>query len=378
MTARARYLVALAAGVTFVNGSPVSGQRVASVRTAFMTESYKFRTGLAFDRLDQFTLPLAVDVDFGRFGRLALSSGFTRVKMRSADPTLFGNQELSGALDTELRWTYPLIPDRLFLVANGALPTGINNYQSDELAVVGAISTDVIGFAAPSLGSGGSVGGGFVGAVPVGRFAFGFGGTYRAPMPYRPVAGQGRLLAGSELRVRGGFEGPLAPRTYLRVAAIFATRQKDNVGGETLNGVGNRFVGYGAVNQGFRNLNLTLYAFDILRADPQIEATASGAALLPRGNLFAAGLEGMIPIAPSTSLNPRIELRLSDQAADTSSTKLEPFGESIRFGVGIRHQVSPHFALVGRGSGARGRVFSADNSIRFSGYRAALNLEWIP
>lgn len=376
MTRRLRYLALLAGGL--VSTTPATAQSVASVRTALINESYSFRQGLAFDQLQQFTVPLAVDVDFGRYGRLALSSGYTRVKLRSPDQTLFPSQEVSGTLDTELRWTFPLVPDRVFLVANGAIPTGINEFQSDELSILGAISSDVIGFAAPTLGTGGSVGGGFVAAVPVGRFAIGFGGTVRAPMPYRPVPGEGRLLAGSEFRIRTGLEGPLARRTYVRIAGIYAARQKDNVGGQTRNGVGNRFVGYMAVNQGFGNLNFTLYAFDILRADPQIEATAQGAALLERGNLFSAGLEGRIPLAERTSFNPRIELRLSDQAPDTSTTKLERLGESIRFGGSIRHRASSHIALVGRGSVARGRVFVSDNSIRFSGYRAELHIEWIP
>ena len=67
------------------------------------------------------------------------------------------------------------------------------------------------------------MGGGFVGAAPLGKFALGFGGTYRLPLPYTPVLGQtSSLQPGAEIRVRGGLEGTLARKTYLRMAGIFA------------------------------------------------------------------------------------------------------------------------------------------------------------
>jgi hypothetical protein len=265
------------------------------------------------------------------------------------------------------------------LIVNGAVPTGIKTVEQEELAVLGALSSDVIGFAAPQLGSGGNIGGGFAGALPVGRFALGLGGTYNLPLSYVPVAGTGNeLKPGQEFRFRAGVEGPIGRRTYVRFAGIYAMRSKDEINSDIQNGVGNRIVGYVSMNQGLGSSTLILYGFDVFRSDPQIEATATGAAILPRGNLLAAGMRWTFPLAPGTSLGPRAEFR-SSLTADSDDTTLRKAGHSIRAGMDLRRQMSQQVAFVLQADGIMGSLADVNRTmIDFNGFRVALHTEITP
>ena len=110
--------------------------------------------------------------------------------LRSTDPQQLSNQNIAGMLDTEARLSINLVSGRLVALATGAIPTGTKTVQQEQLSVLGAISSDVIGFSASNLGSGGHVGAGFVGATPVGKFALGYGATFRLPLSYTPITGQ--------------------------------------------------------------------------------------------------------------------------------------------------------------------------------------------
>jgi hypothetical protein len=354
-------------------------------RAAVFYESYSFGSGLVFNRLSEMTVPLGVNLRFGSTGTLSLSSGYARVDLRSSglDPTL-GNQQVSGPLDTEARVSVNVVPGKLVALVTGVVPTGKKSVQQQQLSVLGGISSDVVGFTATSLGSGGNVGGGFAGAVPVGRFALGFGATYRQPMGYVPVLGETReLRPGAELKFRAGLEGPVARRTYVRVAGIFARTQKDRislpgVGDSTKNGLGNRVIGYLSVNQGLGRGSVTVYGFDVFRGDPQVEQTAIGAARLPRGNLVAGGGRIDWPVGERVVVSPQAEFRLSTAAPSDTVAALEKLGQSVRAGADVRIQVARSAALVVQGSGVSGHVVQSGTRVSLSGYRASLFLEVSP
>ncbi len=367
-----------------VLAAPVQGQGRWLGRTAVLYESYTFDTLLVFDRVSEMTVPLGLSYTFGRLGNIALSSGYARVDLRSSGTdTTFGDQQLSGLLDTEARLSVNVMPGKLVMLVTGAVPTGIKTVEQEELSILGALSSDVVGFAASNLGSGGNVGGGLVGAFPLGRWAAGFGATFRQPMGYAPVLGEDeQLKPGSEVRLRAGLEGPLARRTYVRTATIFARTSKDRIAfsgvDSTRHGVGNRLITYVSINQGIRSLSLTLYGFDVFRGDPQIEATAIGAAKLPRGNLLAVGGRLDVPLGGTTTVSPNAEWRGSDAAPNDTTTALERLGASLRYGVDVRHRLTPGTALVLQGGGTSGHLFQAGSRVNLSGYRVALHLEISP
>ncbi len=353
------------------------------VRSAVLFESYSFDAGLPFTKVSELTIPIGVDVDFGRLGKLTISTGFVSTDLTGA---VLPDQTISNALDTEFRFNYNLVPGKLILIANGALPTGTGTVAQQELSLLGAISSDVIGFSTSDIGSGGEVGGGFAAAFPVGRFAIGVGGTFTQSISYTPVTGDtDKLSPGSEFRLRTGFEGPLWRTTYIRFAGIFAARAKDEVGSQTQNGVGSRFIGYLSVHHGIGSHSITVYGFDVFRSGPRIEATAFGAAVLPRGNLYAVG--GRVDLAFSAfsafsrkfHLIPHVEVRRSFQALDANTTDLERTGSSVRFGSDLRLTVSRSAVLVLEVSGITGSVvLPAVPDVHFDGYRTGFRLEWRP
>jgi len=370
----------LAAALACCVAPPLAAQMVTQVQGAVLTESYSFDAGLVFNKISETTVPVGLTAQFGRSVTATLSTGYARVSLTSADASLIPNQSVSGALDTQLRLGFTVVPGRLILLATGVLPTGIKTVQQEQLSILGALSSDVIGFSAPSIGSGGGVGGGFAGAIPLGAWALGLGGTYRMPLAYQPIVGQtAKLKPGAEARLRVGLEGPLARTTYVRLAGIFATRAKDQVASQPENGVGNRFIGYVSVNQGLGSAALTVYGFDVYRAAPQVQATATGAAILPRGNLIAVGSRLGIPLGANMQLAPRVEYRHSAAATDTTANApVQRLGASLRFGVDVRRTLSPRFTVVLQAGGATGSVTQSGADVNFSGYRAGLQLEVKP
>jgi hypothetical protein len=381
---RAVLVIALVGTVAAV--APVEGQQ-AEGRTAVFFERYVFDAGLTLGgqtelaAVSELTIPVGVTVPLGRSFELALSSGFASVRVERSGGD---NQTVSGALDTEARFSWQAVPGNLVVFVTGAVPTGVETVQQDELGVLSLLASDIIGFSATTLGTGGNVGGGFAGAIPVGRWAVGLGGNFREPLSYTPVTGQlGKLRPGRELRLRTGLEGPLGQRSYVRIAGIFAFRAKDELAESTTNGVGNRVMGYVSLDQGVGNASLTLYVFDVFRADPRLEETAVGTGVLPRSNLLAGGARLNVPVTPRTTFAPRMELRNSWAAASEADTSLRTAGRSLRVGADLRQALHERLSLALQAGGIFGFVKQLGDqqfggNVDFSGFRAALHLEVTP
>jgi hypothetical protein len=376
MTTRLLALTAL--GAVALAG-PLDAQGI-RVRSAVLFESYSFDSGLVFTDVSEMTVPVTVDVPLGRAATFTLSSGFASVGLTSAVPSQLDDQSVSGMLDTEMRLAYNVIPGRLILLATGTIPSGMKTLAQNELFLLGPLSSDIIGFSAPSLGSGGGVGGGFAGAFPLGQWALGVGSTFRQPMGYEPVTGRAeQLQPGSELRARVGLEGPLARRTYVRLAGVYAQRGKDAVSDSLRHGIGNRMIGYLALSQGVgAQHNLTLYGFTVYRANPQIEPSAVGSALLPRGMLIATGGRFNFGIGQNSALSPRAEYRISASAIDTTDTTLRRAGRSVRAGMDLRLGMSRTAVLILQGDAVLGSVVQAGTDIGLNGFRFGLQLELRP
>ena len=374
---------AVTASLLVAAGIPLHAQESVEVRAAWFFESYAFETGvgsLQLKNIAEMAVPVGINVHFGRIGDLMVSTGWANVELTSKHPDVLPNQSISGILDTEARLSVNVIPSRLMILVNGAIPTGVKTVSENELAILGALSSDIIGFSAPQMGSGGNVGTGFVGAIPVGRFALGLGGTYRLPLSYVPVSGRvEELKPGEEFRFRAGLEGPLGRRAYIRLAGIYAMRSKDEIATNVQNGVGNRIVAYFSLNQGIRSSTLILYGFNVFRSNPQIEVTAIGAAVLPRGNLTAAGMRWTFPLGPSMSVGPRAEFRNSLTANSETDVALRKAGRSVRFGVDLRRQVNRQLAVVVQAGGITGFMMDASRTaVDFQGFRVAVHTEITP
>ena len=211
--------------------------------------------------------------------------------------------------------------------------------------------------------------------------ALGLAATYTANGTYQPVQGQpGEFRPGGEMRVRLGFEGPIAQRSFLQTSAIFTHRREDEVSGTSQPSVGNTFSGSVSLNQGLGSTTLTLYVFDLYRSSAGLGSTAVGIAFLNRGNVFAAGARWSFSLSSGTSLTPHAEIR--DSKADTRGTRsgfltgLEQLGRTTRFGVDLRHRIGQRNAIVLRGGGLTGSVVdNMSTDIDVTGYRVSLQLE---
>lgn len=390
---QALLILVLASATATVSQAQSTGIRA---WTAVFAETYRFdggfvvdtTTGYSVERVSELTVPLGVTVPLGaagRFGELTVSSGYAYLDVRSTNPA-DPDQSISTLLDTELRLAWNAIPGRLIVFANGAIPTGTQTVATQELAALALIASDVIGFATSNLGTGGGLGGGFAGAFPLSEsWALGLGGSVRGNFAYTVIEGDSaQLNPGTDLRLRGGVEGPLARRTYLRVTLMWAHRATDQLQDQTadtsatLNSLGNRFVGYLSLDQGIGNSVLNLYVFDVFRTDPQLEATAIGAAILPRGNLVGVGARFNWRLNRTMSLVPKFEFRLSSIAESPEETALRLFGESFRIGADWRYRFAARWALVAQAEAAFGFLVQRGEHVGFSGPRAALHMEWTP
>lgn len=356
-----------------------------AVRAQAVYEAYTFEYAAGADgKIAEFAVPVGIDLSFGRRLDLTISSGFISMDLDSAS----AHSKVYGMIDTELRLGYNVIPGRLVAIVSGALPTGARP-DAAERGIVGIVASDVIGLAIPALGTGGRLGGGLVGAVPVGRFALGLGATYTYPFQYQPVNGTADTLQpGSEVRARVGLEGPLARRTFLRAATVFAIRSQDEFNRVPQPEIGQRFIGYLEVRQGVgRQMELTVYGYDVLRASPGFENTGVGQAYLPPGNLLVLGLRHLVPASRTLSIAPRAEWRMSTEKPATAFDannyptgfgSLRKVGSSVRVGVDVRQALGRQFMLQLLGSGLFGEIRPAGTDVSLSGWRAGFIVTYRP
>jgi hypothetical protein len=372
-----RLTVVLIGLLVSVQGLPA--QSGTEVNSAVLFEKYSFDSGLSYSEVSELTVPLTFTAPLGGAARFTISGGFTRVSVTGSSSGGQGDQEISGLFDTEARLVVSVVPDRLNLLLTAVAPTGMEALEIEEEAILTALSSQVIGFSTTSLGSGGGAGAGFVGALPVGDMALGLAGSYTHALAYSPVVGQtGEWKPGGQLRLRAGLEGSVGPRSYLRLAAIFGSRQNDQIDGEEMGGLGNQIHAYVSLNQGIESGALTLYAINSYRSAPQIESTAVGAVRLPKGNLLALGARFEFPVARDARLVPRVELRRLTEAerTGTGDGSLESAGSTLRIGADLRIPLSPAFALVAEGNGLFGNVGDGEGStVNVNGFRAGLHLE---
>lgn len=363
----------------FLLAPGLSAQAGVDVNTAFLFESYSFDSGLSYSKVSELTLPIILSAPLGSRSALTVSSGFTQVTVGAAEEANQEDQSISGLIDTEARLVVEVIPDRFSLLLTAVAPTGMEALDVGEEVVLTALSSQVMGLSTTSLGAGGRAGAGFAGALPVGEMALGLAGSYTHSLAYNPVVGQsGEWKPGGEMRFRAGIEGTVGNQSYLRVAAIFATRKSDQIDGEERGGLGNQFHTYFSLNHGFESAVLNVYALNSYRSAPQIESTAVGAVRMPKGNLFALGARVEIPVARETRLVPRVEFRRLAEAPRMGGGEgsLESAGSTFRIGADLKQPLNPNVAIVAEAGGLFGNVGDGEGgTVGVNGFRAGVHLE---
>lgn len=366
--------------ILMVAVAPAEARAQARANGAVLFESYDFDGGLAIGGapavvgVTQLSVPFTATLPLGGWVDLTVSGGFARVELTPAeggDPV----EPATGLTDTEARLAVQLVPDRLLLIATGAAATGQESLEAEQASVLTVLVRDVLGFSTRSLGTGGHAGAGLAGAVQAGKMALGLAGTYTRFGAYEPIVGTSRRFEpADEFRVRAGLEGPVGSGGYLRIAGIFARRGEDRINGEAVVRSSSRLATYLSIDGRVGSAKVLAYAYDLYRGGARLE----GAALLPKANVVASGLELTLPITRTTQVAPRVEFRRTDQAPRLGDG-LQRLGTSFRFGADLRQRLGGRAALVIEASGLMGKVLSesdaAPGDVGVSGYRLGAHLE---
>jgi hypothetical protein len=349
----------------------VSAQTTTTARTGVYFESYSFGSGLAFNRISEFTIPVSVTQRFGDRLALDVSTAFASASVSEPGG---GKIDHSGFIDTDLRATVGLIPGKLVFNLVGTIPTGATAVPDTTIPLFGATATDLLGFTTPGFGSGGGVSAGFASAFKMGSsWAVGTGASYRYGMSYTPVQGGSEMSPGGEVRARVGLEGPFGGGKYFRGAFIYTTTGANDLGAGSQSTIGDRFLLYAAVNMPLGNSKLSVYGWEMRRMRAR-DFTTSGTVSVPRGNVLALGTRLDRPLSPKATLSPMIEFRHELTGA---ATQMELLGYLLRTGSDLRYRLGDRATAVLQAQLAFGKLQDEGTSVSLFGPRLGLLIEWI-
>ena len=340
------------------------------VRTGVYFESYSFGSGLAFNRISEFTIPFSVTQRVGDRLALDVSTAFASASVSEPGG---GKIDYSGLVDTDLRATVAVIPGKLLFSIVGTVPTGATAVPDTTIPLFGATATDLLGFTTPSFGSGGGVSAGFASAFRMGsNWAVGTGASYRYGMSYTPVTGGTEMNPGGEIRARMGLEGPFGGGKYFRGAFVYTTTGANDLGTGSQSTIGDRFLLYATVSMPLGNSKLSLYGWEMRRMRARDFGTA-GTVSVPRGNVLAVGTRLDRPLGPKATLSPLLEFRHELTGA---GARMQLLGYLLRAGTDLRYHLSDHAAGVVQAQLAFGKLQDEGTSVSIFGPRLGAFIEW--
>jgi len=340
-------------------------------RTGATFESYSFGSGLAFNRISEFTIPIGVTQRVG--GRLVIdvSTAFASASVSEAGGG-GGTITHSGLVDTDLRATISVIPGKVLFNVVGTIPTGAMTVSSTTIPLFGATGTGLLGFTTPSFGSGGGISAGFASAFRMGQnWAVGTGASYHYGASYVPVEGGAEMSPGGEIRGRMGIEGPFGGGKYFRGALVYTTTAGNDLGAGRQSGIGDRILAYTAVSMPAGSSHLSLYGWEMRRLHPRGLDTM--AVTVPPGNVLAVGARLDRPMGPKATLSPLLEFR---HELTAPAGRMELLGYLLRAGTDLRYRLSDRATGVIQAQLAFGTLHDAGTSVSIVGPRLGALIEW--
>jgi hypothetical protein len=341
-----------------------------TARTGVVFESYSFGRGLAFDRISEMSIPMAITHRFGSRVVVDLGTAFASASVRGPNGNTIDH---SGFTDTDVRATVGVVPGRLLFTLVATLPTGTAEVPDTTIPLFGAMATDLLAFTTPGFGSGGGISAGFASAFKVGQnWAVGTGASYRQGGSYTPLAGGTEMSPGGEIRARVGVEGPFGGGKYFRGALIVTRSGANDLGDGRQSVIGARVLAYGAVSLPLGRSSLSLYGWEMrrLRA-PTYDAP--GAVPVARGNVLALGGRLSRPISPTLTVVPLLEFR---HELTGPTAKMELLGYLVRTGADLRYRLNAHATGVLQTQLAFGTINDDGNSVSLFGPRLGALIEW--
>lgn len=343
--ARAAALIAcgsvLAATVSpaAAQGTP-AGHRELIVAPRF--ESWTFRRGIyqpsldgadsvQVDRVSQWSIPVAVVVPVGEMWTVDLSAAYGSGSVTLARPDAelkTDHYTLAGLRDVRLRAVGRVMGDNLVVTLGVNAPSGHTGLSREELDAARVLAAPALGFQAPALGSGLGGTAGVVLAREIASWAWALGASYELRRTYAPATIAAGLPApdftpGNVVHLSLGADGFLGE--HRMTAAVSADYYAENRLVTTLPVTAGATSGAATASQPSltrlgpvvtgewqlriataRLRELTLYAVDHYRTRFQrAGSTVPGSS----GNYLAAGVQSVIPTAPSTGVVLGLDLR---------------------------------------------------------------------
>ena len=347
-----------------------SAQSGTVARTGVFFESYSFGAGLAFDRISEMTIPIAITQRFGSRFVVALGTAYASASVRESGGNTIDH---SGLVDTDIRATIGVIPGRLLLTLSGTLPTGAAEVPDTTIPLFGVTATDHLGFMTPGFGAGGGFSTGFASAFRVGQsWAVGTGASYRYGASYTPVAGGSEMSPGGEVRARVGVEGPFGGGKYFRGALIYTTSAANEMVSGQRSVIGDRALAYAAVSMPLGRNSLALYGWEMRRLRPR-GYDQPGAIAVPRGNVLALGTRLERPLSSNVTLVPLLEFR---HELTGPTAKMVLLGYLVRTGTDLRYRLSAQATAVVQAQVAFGTLNDEGESVSLFGPRLGVLIEW--
>ena len=304
-----------------------------------------FQSGLGLKSVTEIAVPFAavwqansrLSFDFG--GRYASVS-----RKDSAGTSV----SISGLTDIQARGVYQIVPDLAVLTLSLNLPTGVAKLTTDQLPVANVIASDLIPFPVANFASGFNITTGVALAVPVGGWALGLAGSYRASGNFTPISDTGAAgasyKAGGEFRVRLGADR-IVGQSRISLGITFSSFGEDEFGNSPLFQSGRRFIPQASWSFPVGNVGLALYAWDLYRGAGSVVVNGTST---EKRNILALGAVASFQMGRSV-MRPQIEYRdfatgLCQGAVTTSfcsGGKLGSLGVRFQLPVGDRWALLP-------------------------------------
>lgn len=296
-------------------GAPLGLRGQESRRMLFTGAEYRtlsFDAGLGTKSVSEMVVPIGLIIPLS--SRVTVDVG-TRLARAERTDEADSSGTITGLTDLQARAVYQLLPDVALVTVSANLPTGKTKLTSEELAVAGAIASDLLPFPVSNFGSGASVTTGLAVAVPVAGWALGLAGSYRMSGSYTPLAGvDSSYKPGAEVRFRAGVDRVVG-QGRLSLGFTYSTFSTDEFGGSGVLRPGKRYIGQAAVSLPVGNMGLSFYAWDLYRAAGTVPVNGL---TTQKQNLMTFGAGAAIQMGRNV-LRPSVEYRIFGEAeADTS------------------------------------------------------------
>ncbi len=327
-----------------------------------------FDAGLGLKSAGEVAMP--VGLMWTASPRLSFDFG-VRYASASRTPEAAGEAKttISGLTDAQVRGVYQVVPDVVVLTVAANLPTGKTKLTDDELLAAGVVASELIPFPVSSFGSGANVTTGLAVAVPLGRWAFGVGGSYRLTAGYTPLASlDSSYKPGGELRVRVGADRVVG-QGRVSLGFTFSSFAEDEFGGSRLFQPGKRYITQGSWSFPIGNLGLALYAWDLYR---NAGTLLIGGGATAKQNVITGGAVASIQVGRNV-LRPQLEYRIQS-VRDNGAGGWTTAGHLLSLSARYQLTLSERFALLPAARFDTGNIASTGTTVGFTGWGISVGL----